>query len=316
MQNGKKKLFGIVTLNKYGNPFRRKLFIFFMLLIPIANFLVFTVYANLGGIVLSFHQMSHSTGRDVFVGIANYKKFFEEFALMQYGRMILVSFGYLFVVMFLSLPISLVCSFYLYKKIPLSKVIVVILFLPNILPASILAEYYRQLFDPITGILSKLFNFMGGYTLQTAPSWLTDPRYSNWMLYLYTVWFGFGYNAILLWGAMTRIPQEIVESAELDGAGLVTEFFKITVPVIWPTFSMIVVLTWMVPFTVYMQPMMISFNGQNNTTTIALFALQTLRDKYNPYYSSAISILIALVSVPTTLLLRKLLDRMFTVVEI
>ena len=65
-----------------------------------------------------------------------------------------------------------------------------------------------------------------------------------------------------------------------------------------------------------MQPMMISFNGQNNTTTIALFALQTLRDKYNPYYSSAISILIALVSVPTTLLLRKILDRMFTVVEI
>ena len=61
---------------------------------------------------------------------------------------------------------------------------------------------------------------------------------------------------------------------------------------------------------------MISFNGQNNTTTIALFALQTLRDKYNPYYSSAISILIALVSVPTTLLLRKILDRMFTVVEI
>ena len=312
----KKKLFGLITLNKYGNPFKRKLFIFFMLLIPIANFLVFTVYANFGGIVLSFRQMSNSTGQEVFVGIANYKKFFEEFELMQYGRMILVSFGYLFVVMFLSLPISLLCSFFLYKKIPLAKVIVVILFLPNILPSSILAEYYRQLFDPTTGILSKLFNLLGGYTIQTAPSWLTDPRYSNWMLYLYTVWFGFGYNAILLWGAMTRIPEEIVESAELDGAGLVTEFFKITIPIIWPTFSMIIVLTWMVPFTVYMQPMMIAFNGQNNTTTIALLALQTLRDKYNPYYSSALSIMIALVSVPTTLLLRKVLDRAFSVVEI
>ena len=314
MENQKKKLFGLITLNKYGNPFKRKLFIFFMLLIPIANFLVFTVYANFGGIVLSFRQMSNSTGQEVFVGIANYKKFFEEFELMQYGRMILVSFGYLFVVMFL--PISLLCSFFLYKKIPLAKVIVVILFLPNILPSSILAEYYRQLFDPTTGILSKLFNLLGGYTIQTAPSWLTDPRYSNWMLYLYTVWFGFGYNAILLWGAMTRIPEEIVESAELDGAGLVTEFFKITIPIIWPTFSMIIVLTWMVPFTVYMQPMMIAFNGQNNTTTIALLALQTLRDKYNPYYSSALSIMIALVSVPTTLLLRKVLDRAFSVVEI
>lgn len=116
MENQKKKLFGLITLNKYGNPFKRKLFIFFMLLIPIANFLVFTVYANFGGIVLSFRQMSNSTGQEVFVGIANYKKFFEEFELMQYGRMILVSFGYLFVVMFLSLPISLLCSFFLYKR--------------------------------------------------------------------------------------------------------------------------------------------------------------------------------------------------------
>lgn len=311
-----KKLFGIITLNKYGNPFKTKLFIFFMLLIPMLNFLVFTVYANLGGVLLSFRQMNKTTGAEIFVGIANYKKFFEEFKLMQYGRMILVSFGYLFVVMGVSVPVSLVTSFFLYKKIPFNKIIVVILFLPNILPASILAEYYRQLFDPMNGMLCKLFNALGGYTTATAPSWLTDPKYSNWMLYLYTVWFGFGYNAILMWGAMTRIPQEIVESARLDGAGLFTEFFRITVPVIWPTFSMILVLTWMVPFTVYMQPMMISFNGQANTTTIALLALQILRDKYDPYFSSAISILIALVSVPTTLLLRKLLDRAFTVVEV
>ena len=316
MTTEKKKLFGVITLNKYGNPFKRKLFIFFMLLIPMANFLIFTVYANIGGVWLSFNQMSLSTGTDVFVGFANYCRFFEQFALMEYGRMIAVSFGYLIAVMFVSVPISLVCSFFLYKKVPLGKIIVIILFLPNILPASVLAEYYRQLFDPINGIVNKLFNLLGGYTIETAPSWLTDPRYSNYMLYLYTVWFGFGYNAILLWGAMTRIPQEVVESAQLDGAGMVKEFFKITIPIIWPTFSMVIILTWMVPFTLYMQPMMISFNGQANTTTIALLALQTLRDQYNPYYASAISIIIALVSIPTTLLLRKALDRVFTVVEV
>ena len=316
MTTEKKKLFGVITLNKYGNPFKRKLFIFFMLLIPMANFLIFTVYANIGGVWLSFNQMSLSTGTDVFVGFANYRSFFEQFALMEYGRMVAVSFGYLIAVMFVSVPISLVCSFFLYKKVPLGKIIVIILFLPNILPASVLAEYYRQLFDPINGIVNKLFNLLGGYTIETAPSWLTDPRYSNYMLYLYTVWFGFGYNAILLWGAMTRIPQEVVESAQLDGAGMVKEFFKITIPIIWPTFSMVIILTWMVPFTLYMQPMMISFNGQANTTTIALLALQTLRDQYNPYYASAISIIIALVSIPTTLLLRKALDRVFTVVEV
>ena len=152
MTTEKKKLFGVITLNKYGNPFKRKLFIFFMLLIPMANFLIFTVYANIGGVWLSFNQMSLSTGTDVFVGFANYRRFFEQFALMEYGRMIAVSFGYLIAVMFVSVPISLVCSFFLYKKVPLGKIIVIILFLPNILPASVLAEYYRQLFDPITAL--------------------------------------------------------------------------------------------------------------------------------------------------------------------
>lgn len=116
MTTEKKKLFGVITLNKYGNPFKRKLFIFFMLLIPMANFLIFTVYANIGGVWLSFNQMSLSTGTDVFVGFANYRRFFEQFALMEYGRMIAVSFGYLIAVMFVSVPISLVCSFFLYKR--------------------------------------------------------------------------------------------------------------------------------------------------------------------------------------------------------
>ena len=62
MTTEKKKLFGVITLNKYGNPFKRKLFIFFMLLIPMANFLIFTVYANIGGVWLSLSARSWLIG--------------------------------------------------------------------------------------------------------------------------------------------------------------------------------------------------------------------------------------------------------------
>ena len=113
---------------------------------------------------------------------------------------------------------------------------------------------------------------------------------------------------------MTRIPEELVESAQLDGANLGVEFFRITIPVIWPTLSMIFVLTCMVPFTVYMQPMIIAFNGQAQSTTISLLAIQQLT--VDPYYSAAISVLIACVSIPSVLIVRKLLDRVFPVVEI
>lgn len=300
--------------NKYGNPFRVKLFIFCMLVIPVCCFLVYGVYANFGGLLLSFQSFSREKESVVFVGLANFRRFFALFKRFDYGRMIGVSFGYFGVVMFISLPISILVAFLLYKKVPGGKWIVVVLFLPNIIPMSLLAEYYRQLYDPINGVLNKFLNVLLGFTAETAPSYLSDPQYSNAMLYIYTVWFGFGYNAILIWGAMTRIPQELVESAQLDGANLFVEFFRITIPVIWSTLSMVLVITCMVPFTVYMQPLIIAFNGQAKTTTISLLAIQQLTG--DPYYSAAISVLIACVSIPTVLIVRKLLDRVFPVVEI
>lgn len=303
-----------IKWNKYKNPFRIKLFIFCMLVIPITLFLIFGVYANFGGLILSFRALDKTTGETINVGLDNFKRFFLDFEVFKYDKAIRVSLGYFVAVMFVSLPISITVAFFLYKKVPFGKFIVVLLFLPNIVPMSLLAEYYRQLYDPDTGVLFKFFNAILGFTQETAPSYLSDPKYSNFTLYLYTVWFGFGYNALLIWGAMTRIPEELVESAQLDGANLFIEFFKITIPIIWPTLTMVMVMTCMVPFTVYMQPLIIAFGGQAETTTIALVSINLLNE--SPYYSAAISVLIACVSIPTVLIVRKLLDRVFPVVEI
>ncbi|MCI8488232.1 MAG: sugar ABC transporter permease [Clostridia bacterium] len=303
-----------IKWNKYKNPFKVKLFIFCMLAVPVFCFLVYGVYANLGGLLLSFQNFSRTQEKVIPVGFENYKRFFSLFKRFDYGRMIGVSFGYFAVVMLISIPISITVAFFLYKKIPFGRLIVVVLFLPNIIPMSLLAEYYRQLFDPINGVLNKFLNIILGYTAETAPSYLSDPAYANQMLYIYTVWFGFGYNSILIWGAMSRIPKDLVESAQLDGANLFVEFFRITIPVIWSTLTMVLVLTCMVPFTIYMQSLIIAFNGQAQTTTISLLAIQQLTA--DPYYSAAISVLIACVSIPTVLIVRKLLDRVFPVVEI
>ena len=303
-----------IKWNKYKNPFKVKLFIFCMLAVPVFCFLVYGVYANFGGLLLSFQNFSRTQEKVIPVGFENYKRFFSLFKRFDYGRMIGVSFGYFAVVLLISLPISITVAFFLYKKIPFGRLIVVVLFLPNIIPMSLLAEYYRQLFDPINGVLNKFLNIILGYTAETAPSYLSDPAYANQMLYIYTVWFGFGYNSILIWGAMSRIPKDLVESAQLDGANLFVEFFRITIPVIWSTLTMVLVLTCMVPFTIYMQPLIIAFNGQAQTTTISLLAIQQLTA--DPYYSAAISVLIACVSIPTVLKVRKLLDRVFPVVEI
>lgn len=300
--------------DKYGNPLSRRLFIFALLLIPMLNFVVFTIYANFGGVFLSLKQFRN--GEEIWVGLENFQRFFRDFETKEYGRSIVVSLMYLLVVGGISLPVSLLTAFFLYKKIPLSRMLVVILYIPNIIPGAVMAEFYRRMWDSgggvvSTGLLNRLFSFVEGREI----NWLTVRQYANQALWIYTVWFGFGFNAILLWGAMTRVPPEIVESAELDGAGIFTEFFRITIPVIWSTLSMVIVLTATVPFTVYMQPLLIANNGDVGTRTIALLAMQELK-RPDPYFSAAIYILIACVSLPTVLIVKRLTDKAFETVEV
>ncbi len=310
----KTNVFKKIFRDKYKNPWSVKLFIVCLLIIPLTVFCVFVVYGNFGGLLQAFQKEKPGDIWAVeWAGFSNFTTFFKEFT--QYGTVDMLgiisnSLGYLFVFMFISVPISVVCSFFLYKKVPFAKVIVVLLFMPNILPLSILAIYYNRLFSTDGGVLMQVFSTIMGTKV-------TMSSHGNLLLYIYTVYFGFGYNAILIWGAMTRIPEEIVESANLDGANLFVEFFKITIPIIWPTMSMVIVLSWMVPFTVYNQPLMISADSGNNETGTATWSLHVMtKVKSNQYYASALSVMSSLISLPTTLLLQKALEQMFPVVEV
>lgn len=311
---------------KYGNPFGVKLFIICLLIVPLSAFAIFVVYGNLGGILYAFRRpiTNTTTGERevIFAGFYNFRTFFKDFdkagayyytvIQLTIGEVITNSFAYLFLVMFISLPISIVVSFFIYKKVPGSKLAVVLLYMPNILPASILAVYWQSIMDVNqSGALAKFLNFL--LSLEDG-RWTTDR--ANISLYIYTVYFGFGYNAILIWGAMSRIPEELVEAANLDGANLIREFFSITVPVIWPTLSMVIVLTWMVPFTLVNQPLMLDANGTNGTRTWGLLLMNVVADNKDPYNGATLSIISACISLPTTLLLRKLLEKVYPVVEV
>jgi len=307
---------------KYGNPLGVKIFIFCLLIVPLSAFALFVVYGNLGGLLLAFRKQTTTATNEfkvIFTGFENFEYFFEHFSEkgvfvtgMTMGQVLTNSFSYLFLVMFISLPISIIVSFFIYKKVPGSKLTVVLLYMPNILPASILAVYWQSIMDVNqSGALANFLNFL--LDLEASEGkWITDR--ASLSLYIYTIYFGFGYNAILIWGAMSRIPEELVEAANLDGANLMREFFSITVPVVWPTLSMVIVLTWMVPFTVVNQPLMLDAGGQNGTTTWGLLMMNTV--KKNQYSAAAYSIMAACISLPTTLLLRKLLEKVYPVVEV
>ena len=70
--------------SKYRLSPSKIVFIIVMLAVPLANFAIFTVYANLGGLVLSFKQIRD--GKEVFVFFENFQRFFRLFELRQNNR--------------------------------------------------------------------------------------------------------------------------------------------------------------------------------------------------------------------------------------
>ena len=157
--------------SKYRLSPSKIVFIIVMLVVPLANFAIFTVYANLGGLVLSFKQIRD--GKEVFVFFENFQRFFRLFGSQNYGRIIGTSFAWLPVVLCVMFPITVFMCFFLYKKVPLSRLIIVILFIPNIIPAAVMSEFYRRLWDT------------GGGAFQSG----IMPNYSG----IFILWNSFGY---------------------------------------------------------------------------------------------------------------------------
>ena len=135
---------------------------------------------------------------------------------------------------FLIFPLNILFSYALFKKVRGGNVFRLIFLLPGILGGVITTTLYRYMLD---GLVSDLFYKWG---------WISDELYQSGFFYGkasfgaivgYGIWTGLCGSVIILTGALTRIPDSVLESARLDGVGFFREFFQIALPLIWPTIS-------------------------------------------------------------------------------
>ncbi|MBS0549731.1 MAG: sugar ABC transporter permease [Proteobacteria bacterium] len=104
-------------------------------------------------------------------------------------------------------------------------------FIPTIVSFSIAGVVWLWMFNPIVGFLNTFFEAIG---LQSH-RWLNDPDMALWCVAAVAFWKGFGLNLILYAAALVGIPREVVEAADLDGAGPWTRALRIEIPMISPT---------------------------------------------------------------------------------
>jgi maltose/maltodextrin transport system permease protein len=103
-----------------------------------------------------------------------------------------------------------------------------LLFLPYAVPGFISILVFKGLFNQNFGEINAILDALFGIK----PAWFADPLLAKTMLVIVNVWLGYPYVMILCSGLLKAIPADLYEASALAGAGPVTNFFKITAPLI------------------------------------------------------------------------------------
>ena len=218
---------------------------------------------NFNSIVMAFEKYDYAVqGQDeiikTFAKFDNFKAAWG--AITEKGYMFTNSLWLFVSNVCLTIPLALVFSFYLCKKCAFSGFFRVILYMPNIVSPLIFALLFQRIVNWVIPSLFELTNEAGAF-IQVLSISQGTPSYG--VILFFNIWVSFGVNVLMFTGAMSGINASVVESAQLDGAGIVAEFWYITVPMIFSTVSTFVILSMTGVFTNQMN--LYTFFGFNAT---------------------------------------------------
>lgn len=208
----------------------RILFAAAILALPVLQQIIFYIGVNFNSVLQAFMRYEEGVSGYIvkFAGIDNFVKAVEEMGSRTYlFKNSLIMYA---VNLFISLPLGLIFSYYIYKKFPFSKTFRMFLFMPQLVSGLVFSLLFKYIVtDVYQGIVLAT-------TGERVMGLLEDSNTRTGMWIFFNVWIGFGVNVIMYSGSMAGIDQSIVESAELDGVNIIQEFWYITIPMIFPTF--------------------------------------------------------------------------------
>ena len=287
------------------------------LALPAAHFVFMFALQNAGTIVLSFQEFSMETGNFEWTGFKN----FTTIARLLFSETsefpIALKNSLLFFVInnFVILPLSVCCGILCYKRLPFGNVFRVILFLPTVISPVILAMIYTFAWDTSVGFVPALLELLNMSDSIPMHGFLADQSTAMPLLVFYCIWIGIGGSIIIITGAITKIPDHLLELDRLYGLGFFKEIFYVILPLIGPTISILFLQGLGVILGFYM-PVLLITGGAAETTTYAFFAIQLTQGGQQNYgFAAALSLVSTVIMGPIVLVCKYFIEKMFPAYE-
>lgn len=135
-------------------------------------------------------------------------------------------------------------------------------FAPFVTTLVAVAIVWRYLYQPRYGLINAALATVGIGPI----AWLENPHWAMPAIILLAVWRNFGYTMLIFIAGLQRIPGELYEAAELDGAGAWARFRYVTLPLLAPTFVFVGVITAIGYFQLFAEPYVMTQGGPLKST--------------------------------------------------
>lgn len=178
---------------------------------------------------MSLYRMGGITNKQTFIGFENFKTLMGDknfLQAMQNSILIIV------LVTICTIVLAILFATLLQRgNFKGNNFFRIIFYIPNILSIVVIAGIFGAIYNPTTGLLNTFLRAIGLDAL--ARNWMSESNIVIYSVIFALVWQAIGYYMVMYMASMANIPESLYESASLEGAGRLKQFFSITLPLIW-----------------------------------------------------------------------------------
>jgi ABC-type sugar transport system permease subunit len=219
------------------------------------------------------------------VGLDNFFALFQdERVILSLRNNLIYSFTYVPITIGLALLLAGLLNRYVFAKIPLRMMC----FMPYVSAMVSVAFVWMILFYPDFGPINNILIKVFGVT--DPPRWFVSSRWALTAIIIMSVWHDVGYYMIILVSGMQNISRDLYEAANIDGAGGIRSFIRITIPMLIPTLFFCTILATINSFKIFDQVNVITEGGPGYSTSVLVYSMYFYAFKQqNMGYASSIA---------------------------
>ena len=252
-------------------------------------FFVFMVMPTFNVFRMSLFERGAYSPTETFVGLNNFKVLFKDTKfIVSMQNTILLIVTVTIVTFFFAIVFAAILT---REKIRGQNFFRIIFYIPNILSVVVIAGIFSAIYKPDNGMLNSIFSLFAGRDIMVL--WKDQPMVIVSVI-IAMVWQAIGYYMVMYMASMSAVPVDLYESASLDGAGRLNQFFEITLPLIWTNIR--TTLTFFIISTINMAFLFVKAMVAKGMADVGLSFMYAQKDEGLYGYAMAAGVIIFLFS--------------------